>query len=130
MPGAPLFANSFNFLTSAALLRGEPVGFFGALPCILLFEAINAASRIDQFLFAGKKRMAVGADFDTYVAFVCGASLERVCAGTNHVHLVIGRVNSSFHSILGKSNLNTQTAPRTPFVAYEGLKALLPTSDF
>lgn len=45
---------------------------FGVLECLLfrrgllvfLREALNAAGRIQQLLFAGEERMAVGADFD------------------------------------------------------------------
>ena len=77
----------------------ESGGFFGAQFRILLFEFIDATSRIDQLLFAGEEGVAVGANFDADVAFMGGTGLERVLARADYVDLVIGRVYSSFHSV-------------------------------
>jgi hypothetical protein len=82
--------------------RCQAIGLFGALPGVFLFETIDAAGRIHKLLFAREERVAARADFDADVAFVGGSSFERVSARADHIHLVIGRVNSSFHDFLGK----------------------------
>ena len=57
------------------LLRGR-----GSLFGVLAAEALDAACRVHQALFAGEERVAVGADFEADPAFVGGAGLERVAA--------------------------------------------------
>jgi hypothetical protein len=79
-----------------ALLRGGcrlRLGFgFG----VLTAEALDAASSIDQLLFAGKERVAVRTDFGVDIAFVGGLGGEAVATGTDHSDLVVVRVNSLF----------------------------------
>ena len=77
-----------------------PNGGSGLRQCFLaisLIEAINASCRIHQFLFAGKKWVASGANFYVQVAFPCGTRLKRLAARAANVNLVILGMNSCFH---------------------------------
>ena len=50
--------------------RANLIRLFRFLELFIFFaEALNASGRIDQFLFAGKKRMTFRAYFDAYVLF-------------------------------------------------------------
>jgi hypothetical protein len=92
---------------------GQAGGLFGALLLILLLELVDAAGGIDQLLLSGKERVAVRADFDADVVLVGGSCAERMSARADHVHLIVGRVNSSFHwftsgNFLGNLHVNTR----------------------
>jgi len=66
--------------------------------CILLVEAFDAASRIDEFLLASEERMAARADFDAQHITLDGrAGLERVPASTVYRNGVIVGMNTGFH---------------------------------
>jgi hypothetical protein len=60
---------------------------------VLPAEALDAARRIHQLLFAGEKWMTGGADFDVDVAFVSGAGGEVVSARAHDPDFVIVWVN-------------------------------------
>lgn len=59
-------------------------------------EPINSAGCIDQSLFAGKKRMTIGADFYLNHLFG-GPSSKCVSAGALYFSLVVLGVDSRFH---------------------------------
>ena len=67
---------------------------FGA--AVALGEFLNATGGIDEFLFAGEKRMAGGADTDSNVAPGRAGVIHRA-ARANDVGLVILWVNACFH---------------------------------
>ena len=67
---------------------------FGA--AVALGEFLNATGGIDEFLFAGKKRMAGRADTDSNVA-PGRARLVNRAACANDVGLVIFWMNACFH---------------------------------
>ena len=94
-----LFAEIGERAKGTLLRCSEPVGLLGALTGVLLLETVDASGGIDELLFACEEGVAARADFDADVAFVGGASFERVSARADHVHLVVCRVNSSFHFI-------------------------------
>ena len=71
------------------LLRGRG-RFFG----VLAAEALDTACRIDQALFAGEERVAVGANFKADLAFVGGTGLERVAARAVDLNGSVCGVNS------------------------------------
>ena len=85
-------------------LRGPLGGYFAAAAgCrfgfgfgVLAAEALDATRSVDQLLFAGEERVAVGADFRVDVAFVRGAGGEVVAAGADDANLVVIGVNFLF----------------------------------
>ena len=60
-------------------------------------KAVNASRRVDQFLLAGKERMARRADLHVQVLFSRRAGLESVSTRTGNSDFVIFRMNSWFH---------------------------------
>jgi hypothetical protein len=86
------------------LLCGFLLGLLGSGFLIFTLETIHAAGRIYQLLFSGEEGMAARADFNSDIAFVSGPGFERVAARANHVHLIVGRVNSSFHDFTFSGN--------------------------
>ena len=62
----------------------------------LAAEALDAASRVDQLLLAGKERVARRADFQDDIALVRGTRLEARCRRRTYSDVVIIRVNSLF----------------------------------
>ena len=65
---------------------------------IFLREALDAACRIDQLLFAGEEGMAVRADFDAqHIALNGRACWKSIAASTMYGYLVIVGVNTGFH---------------------------------
>jgi len=66
---------------------------------IALVEAIDASCGIDQLLFAGKERVASGADFDVQVALFRRARLERLAASAGNCDIDVFWMNSWFHLI-------------------------------
>jgi hypothetical protein len=60
---------------------------------VLATEALNAARGVDQLLFAGEERVAVGANFGVDIAFVRGTRGEVVPARADHANLVIVRMD-------------------------------------
>ena len=84
-----------------------PIGNARALFCtrlrrltslfILAAEAFDASSGIDQLLFAGEKRVAIGADFQVNIALMRGSGGERVPASTHDADFVVCGMNLFFH---------------------------------
>jgi hypothetical protein len=64
---------------------------------ILAAETFDASGGIDQFLFAGEERMAVGADFYVDVALMSGAGHETVPARAHHTDLPVCRMDIGLH---------------------------------
>jgi hypothetical protein len=63
---------------------------------VFLSEPFDATGRIHQLLLAGKKRMAIGANFHAYILFG-GTRLDGVAAGALDSCLVIIRMDICFH---------------------------------
>jgi hypothetical protein len=63
---------------------------------VFFSESFDTAGRIHEFLFAGKKRMTFGTNFDADV-FFRGSDLYGVAAGTLHGRVEIIRMDVSFH---------------------------------
>ena len=80
---------------SALSGRSRSAVFLG----ILAAEALYAAGRVHQLLFAGKEGMARGADFNADVAAMGGAGDKGIAAGTMDAHFVISGMNSWLHMI-------------------------------
>ena len=77
------------------LLRGSGLGSGVG---VFLGEAFDAACGVQQLLFAGEERVAIGADFDAqHCAFDRRARGEIVSTGTVNGNGVIVRVNTGFH---------------------------------
>src|SRR5260370_6202242 len=82
------------------LLGGVGCGGFGCGVGVFLGEAFDAARSVEELLFAGEKRVAIGADFDAqHRAFDRRARGEIVSTGTVNGNGVIVRVNTGFHQI-------------------------------
>jgi hypothetical protein len=65
---------------------------------VLFGEAFDAACGVNQLLFAGEERVAIGADFDfEHVAFDSRAGGEIVAAGAMDCYGVIIGMNTGFH---------------------------------
>jgi hypothetical protein len=65
---------------------------------VFLGEAFDAARSVNQLLFAGEERVAIGADFDfEHVAFDGRACGEIVAASAMHGDGVIVGMNTGFH---------------------------------
>ena len=80
------------------LLSGR--GFrFRTLLAISPVEPIHAAGGIDQFLLAGKERMAGRANLDVEIAFARRTGFKSLATGAGHGDLFIFRVNSRLHFI-------------------------------
>ena len=65
---------------------------------ILLTETLDASGGIDQFLFPRKKRMALGANFDTDVLF-SGTDLDLTAAGALNARFKRFRMNVVLHYV-------------------------------
>jgi len=73
-------------------------GCFGCwFLAVTLIEAIDAPGSIDQFLFAGKERVASRTDFHVQVTFFGGAGLECLAARAGNVYFGVFGMNSWFH---------------------------------
>src|SRR6266404_96722 len=70
------------------------------LLAITPIKSIDTAGGIDQFLLAGKERMAGRTDFHVQIAFTRRTRLESLAAGTGHCDFVVFRMNSGFHFFL------------------------------
>ena len=65
---------------------------------VFFSKSFNSAGRIHQFLFSGKKRMALGADLNTDI-LAGGANLHHIATGAFDVCLRILRMNIRFHIV-------------------------------
>jgi len=75
--------------------------FFSALR-VLAAETFHATGSVQQLLFAGKERMAIGADFYVDIALMGRASGETVSTRALHPDFVVCGMNSCLH---GSPNL-------------------------
>ena len=65
---------------------------------VLLAEALNATSGINDTLLTGVERMASGANFDVDAGLAnCGARLERIAAAANNIDFGVFRMDFGFH---------------------------------
>jgi hypothetical protein len=69
------------------------------LQAVLLSELLDAAGGVNEFLFAGKKGMAVGANFDVDAARR-RAGFYHVAAGAYNRRVFVFGMDSSFHNFL------------------------------
>jgi hypothetical protein len=102
-----LLAMSFALLAMSFALRRKvrviikswnTILFFGLFLKFLVFftKSFNTPGRIHQFLFAGKKRMALGANFNTDV-LAGRADFHDIATGAFDVGFRILRMNIRFH---------------------------------
>ena len=85
-------------VSSLSLRRGCFRGCFRRLLlAITPVKTVNASRSVNQFLLAGKERMARRADFHVQVVFSRRAGLESVPTSAGNSDLVIFRMNSWFH---------------------------------
>ena len=75
-------------------------GFGRSFLPVTLIEAIYASRRIDQLLFAGKKRMARRAYFHMQVTVLGRTRLKSLAAGAGYGYLAICWMNLWFHCSL------------------------------
>jgi len=69
----------------------------GAYLGVLAAEALDAAGSVHQLLLAGKKRVAIRADFHVDIALMGRTSRKRMPARAQHAYFVICRVNGCLH---------------------------------
>ena len=69
----------------------------GSGAAVTLGEFFDTSGRIDEFLLAGEKRMASGADTDSNVAASRAGMIHR-SARANHVGFVVFWMDAFFHS--------------------------------
>jgi len=88
-------------------------GFRLVLKFFILFpETLNSTRCVDQFLFAGKKRMAFGAYFHADIGFG-RTNLYLVAARTPYAGISVIRMNAVFHGIFNPLKLNvSECLPR------------------
>jgi len=91
-----LFSDHYS-LTGLAILLRRRSRLCLSLFSVTFIESVNATRRVYQLLFAGKKRMAGGTDFNVQVSLAGGASLKTLAASASDRNLVILRVNSWLH---------------------------------
>jgi hypothetical protein len=81
-------------------------GFRLVLKFFILFpETLNSTRCVDQFLFAGKKRMAFGAYFHADIGFG-RTNLYLVAARTPYAGISVIRMNAVFHDFFNPLNLD------------------------
>ncbi len=68
---------------------------------VFLFEFLNPAGSIDQFLFAGEERMTGGTDFNLHFT-VDGAELKLIAAGTDSIDFMVFWMDIRFHFFASK----------------------------
>src|SRR5438128_9687355 len=88
-------ARILDLLLGSFRLRGG--GFRRIALGVFASEALDAAGGVQQFLLAGKERMARRADFHIDVATMRRARDERISTGAVHPHFVIVGMDSGFH---------------------------------
>jgi hypothetical protein len=67
---------------------------------VFFTELVYTSGGIDDFLFAGKKRMATGTDFYMQIPAQGGACDEAVATAAGHSDFLIFRVDARFHECL------------------------------
>jgi hypothetical protein len=63
---------------------------------VFAFETIYTTASVNEFLFTGEERVAVGADLNTE-CLLHGTGFELVTACTSNFYDVVVRMNSLFH---------------------------------
>ena len=71
--------------------------FAGIALGVFAAEAFDATGRIHELLFAGKERMAGGADFYGDVTLVGGTGYKGIAASAMHADFTIVRMSRCFH---------------------------------
>ena len=89
--GAPADRDGYSSVQLTFFARARS---FGA--AVALGEFFDATGRVDEFLFAGEKRMTSGADTDSNVGPRRAGVIDRATR-TNDICHVIFRVNACFH---------------------------------
>ena len=105
-------------------------GLFLGRSLITFVKAIDAAGRVDQFLFTGEKWMTLGTNFDMKLLTERRAGLERISARAGDAYFVIFRMNFLFHcNICPLVNIKTinHLTPKT--VKKSRFGPLIPFSD-
>jgi hypothetical protein len=92
--GSVLKTNQLSFLTGARSLGAA----------VTARELLDPTRRIDEFLFAGEKRMASGTDADFNVT-TCRAGVIHGTARAHNIGLKILWMNVRFHLQKGAQNL-------------------------
>ena len=72
-------------------------GLFLGRSLITFVKAIDAAGRVDQFLFTGEKWMTLGTNFDMKLLTERRAGLKRITARAGDAYFVIFWMNFLFH---------------------------------
>jgi len=75
-----------------------------SLPVVLSLESFDTTGGVDQFLFAGKERMAFGADFKMDFRFR-GPGFKGLAAGAPHDRVNVVRMYVCFHQASRKKVL-------------------------
>jgi hypothetical protein len=89
---SPRFRRGFDVFT---FVRKETLFLDSFL--VLAAEALHATGGVNQLLFAGEKRVAVGADFQADFAFMGGPCGENVAACAMHAHFVVSGMDTWLH---------------------------------
>ena len=71
----------------------------GGTASITLVKAVNASGRIDQFLLAGKERVACRTNFYMQVVFHSRPGLKSAAAGTDDGYFTVVWMYFWFHNI-------------------------------
>ena len=82
---------------------------------VLLAEAVNAASRIEETLLAGEERMASGADFHMDGFSFSGEEFYLIAAGAGDLGLVHFGMNFFFHGQAPIKSGLSYIYPEVPF---------------
>ena len=69
-----------------------------SLQAVLLVEAVNTSTGINQLLFAGIERVALGADF-TFDVFSGGTGLNDLAARASDRSLFVFGMDAFLHSV-------------------------------
>ena len=66
------------------------------LQIVTLLKPIHTSAGINELLFSGKERMALGADFNTDIA-LSGLRIDYIAASTGNGRVLIFRMNILLH---------------------------------
>ena len=90
---------------------------------VLLAEAIDTASGVDEALLTGEERMAGGADFDVHDFALGGKDFHDVAACADKLSLVDFRMDAFFHLELLVDSADPRVRPYPPWQADSRLVA-------
>ena len=91
--------HSFNPQSAIRILPSGRAHFVRHFSSIFLLEAFDPTGSINQFLFARKKWMATGTNFDVQF-FLGGTRRPGSATGTVNEGVFVGGMNTSFHVVL------------------------------